>query len=70
MKRHKTKSDWTRDPETGRSNSSLKFELLVETVAGLIRSDAHTLMSGNAESTARLIMAQLAHVHKLAPKGR
>lgn len=59
--------DWTVDPKTGRSNSSEKFSELVAEVQRLIRSEAFQLISGNHEPTARLIMAQLAHVHKLSP---
>lgn len=67
----KPKRDWTTDPD-GRSNSSKLFEKLCDEVETLIRSDAHSLIGGYAGSTARLIMAQLAHVHGLAPtrKGR
>lgn len=58
--------NWTCDSK-GRSNSSAKFEYLCDEVERLIRSDAHSLISGNAGSTARLIMAQLAHKHGMAP---
>lgn len=58
--------DWTWD-KRGRSNASPLFCKLCDEVERLIRSDAHSLISGNAGSTARLIMAQLAHVHGLAP---
>ena len=61
------REDWTINPKTGRSNSSPLFEALIEEVARIIRSDARQLLAGNAHMTARLIMAQLAHVHKLAP---
>lgn len=60
------KLDWTCD-NTGRSNSSQKFQRLCDDVERMIRGDAHSLIAGNAQSTARLIMAQLAHVHGLAP---
>ncbi len=58
--------DWTAD-ENGRSNSSAEFQRLVAEVARLIRDEAHSLLSGNTEGAARLIMAQLAHVHGLGP---
>jgi hypothetical protein len=62
--------DWTTNEKTGRSNSSDMFEELCEKVERLIRSDAHSLIAGRADSTARLIMAQLAHVHHLSPPRR
>lgn len=58
--------DWTAD-ETGRSNSSEIYLHLVKEVEHLIRSDAHMLISGRADATAGLIVAQLAHVHGLVP---
>lgn len=51
--------DWTKD--------SPEFLRLCGEVERLIRGEAHSLISGNAGATARLIMAQLAHVHGLAP---
>lgn len=57
---------WTCN-ENGVSNSSKEFQRLCDEVERLIRADAHSLISGNADSTARLIMAQLSHVHGLAP---
>lgn len=59
--------DWTRDPKTGRSNSSKEFDRLVGAVAQLIRNGAHDLIAGRAETVARVIMAQLAHKHGLRP---
>lgn len=59
--------DWTIDPETGRSNSSPLYRSLVGEVERLIRSEAHALISGRANMAAGLIMAQLAHIHHLAP---
>lgn len=59
--------DWTCD-EDDRANSSEKFLSLVKAVSRLIIDDARMLLLGRAESTARLIVAQLAHVHKLAPQ--
>ena len=60
-------TDWTVNPETGRSNSSPLFKSLCAEVERLIRGDAHKLIGGRADMTAGLIMAQLAHVHHLAP---
>lgn len=57
--------DWTTDSE-GRSNSSEQFKTLVKEVERLIRGDAHMLISGRADLTAGLIMAQLAHRHGLS----
>jgi dihydroneopterin aldolase len=62
-----TLSDWTADPETGRSNSSPLYRSLCHEVEQLIRGDAFNLIGGRADMTAELIMAQLAHVHHLAP---
>ncbi len=61
-------ADWTR--KKGQSNSSDEFLQLCEAVERLIRADAFHLIAGRADMTARLIMAQLAHVHGLAPRGR
>jgi hypothetical protein len=41
----------------------------VDEVARLIRWSAHRLIAGDAEAVARLILAQLAHKHGLAPPG-
>jgi hypothetical protein len=62
-------SDWTIDPKTGASNSSLAFTALCAEVEQLIRGDAHMLIAGNAGMTARLIMAKLAHEYGLEPHG-
>jgi dihydroneopterin aldolase len=59
-------SDWTE--RDGRANSSLKFVNLCTAVEKLIRQSAHDLILGRADRVAGLIMAQLAHVHGLAPK--
>jgi hypothetical protein len=59
--------DWTIDKTTNNSNSSKLFNDLCTEVEQLIRNDAHILINGHAERTARLIMAQLAHKHKLIP---
>lgn len=58
--------DWTSIGQ--RSNCSPFFESLVLEIARLIRDDARSLLAGNAEGSARLILAQLAHVHGLAPE--
>lgn len=60
------KNDWTADSD-GRTNSSEIYLHLVEEIERLIRGDAHMLISGRADATARLIMAQLAHIHGLVP---
>ena len=57
--------DWT--AKNGKSNSSDEYLRLVAEVERLIRDDAHMLISGKADKTAGLIMAQLAHKHGLAP---
>ena len=59
--------DWTCNAE-GRSNSSYEFIKLCHEVEHIIRDDAYQLINGDVASTARLIMAQLAHVHHLAPQ--
>lgn len=59
--------DWTVDPETGRSNSSAEYLRSVDEVARLIRGSGHSLINGHVRSVAALIVAQLAHVHGLAP---
>jgi dihydroneopterin aldolase len=59
--------EWTVDPDTGRSNSSAEYRRLCDEVERLIRSEAHSLISGRADVVAGLIMAQLAHRHGLAP---
>lgn len=64
------KLDWTVDPKSGRSNSSPLYEMLVSEMACIIRDDARSLLNGNAESTARLILSRLAHCHKLRPAAR
>lgn len=61
-------ADWTRDPETGRSNSSPEFERLSKEVGRILRSSAADLIGGRTDEVGRLIMAQLAHVHRFAPE--
>lgn len=58
--------DWTTAPD-GRVNSSPEFLRLVAEVERLIKGSAHSLLNGRADQTARLILAQLAHVHGLRP---
>lgn len=58
--------DWTAIEE-GSSNASPEFVYLVGEVGKLIRGSSHSLIRGNTDGVARLIMAQLAHVHHLAP---
>ncbi len=60
---------WT-DGEDGFSNSSDKFEELVRAVKQLNLDSAHALIQGNSDSVARLIVAQLAHVHGMEPTGQ
>lgn len=57
--------NWT--SKDGGTNSSDEYLRLSDEVARLIRSQAHALLRGDAASVGRLIMAQLAHVHGLAP---
>lgn len=63
------KRDWTWDRK-GRSNASPEFKRICDEVERLIRNDAFALISGNAGATARLIVAQLAHVHGMKPAKR
>jgi hypothetical protein len=58
--------DWTCD-ERGASNSSPEFLAIVAEVERLIRDDAHMLIGGRADATARLIVAHLAHRHLMTP---
>ena len=59
--------DWTIDPETNRVNSSEIFLNLTNEVQMLIKDSAHSLIAGDTYGVARLIVAQLAHIHHLAP---
>ena len=56
--------DWTVDPATGRCNSSPHFQQLTDRVESLI---ANCRLGDHPRGHAGLIMAQLAHVHGLAP---
>ena len=58
--------DWTRASD-GRSNSSEAYSFICRHVERLIRSDAHRLLSGRADDTAGLIVAQMAHVFGMTP---
>jgi phosphotransacetylase len=58
--------DWT-TTEKGVVNASERYLEIVAAVESLIRGDAHALISGNVNKTARLIVSQLAHVHGLRP---
>lgn len=60
-------SDWTAGPD-GVANTSQKYLDLVMEVERLIRSDAHQLLSGREDRTARLIVSNLAHKYGLAPR--
>ena len=62
-------ADWTIDPETGRSNSSPLYRSLCAEVERLIRDGAagSILRPEWVRGKAALVMAQLAHVHHLAP---
>ena len=62
------RADWTVDPETGRSNSSERFRELVQEVTRLLADGPGWVFRPEwVASTAALIVAQLAHVHHLAP---
>jgi hypothetical protein len=58
--------DWTVD-KSGRSNASPQFIALVAEVDRLIRNSGRSLITGHSLAVARVIVAQLAHVHGLAP---
>lgn len=53
--------DWT--SKDGISNTSDKYLEICKVVENLIRGDAHMLMAGRADATARLIVSNLAHKH-------
>jgi hypothetical protein len=63
------RADWTIDPETGRTNASPVFRELAQAVNQLLRGGAGgtVLRESWTSGTAALIVAQLAHVHHLAP---
>jgi hypothetical protein len=56
--------DWTTGPD-GQSNSSDAFEEAVTAVARLLRNH---MLGTDVTMTARLIVAQLAHRQRLAPR--
>lgn len=58
--------DWTIGPHN-KSNTSQTFNVLVADIERIIRNDAASLLSGRADSTARIIAAQIAHVHHFVP---
>ena len=58
--------DWTRGPD-GRSNNSQLFLDLCDDIERVIRNEAHALINGRADQTARLIVARMAHKHALVP---
>lgn len=58
--------DWTK-AKNGRTNSSKQFLFLVSEVESIIRGGAHSLINGQVNQVARVIMAQLAHRHGLRP---
>lgn len=58
--------DWTAD-QSGRSNSSDAYLALAAAVEGLIREDEGRIAGGGADRTAAVIVAQLAHVYRVAP---
>lgn len=60
------RENWTTD-ENGISNSSKRYLELVDAVERLIRGDAHKLLAGKANDTARLIVSNLAHEHCMIP---
>jgi len=64
------KPNWTTHPETRRENSSKLFTSLVEEVSRLIQEGGGWALDENwVKMKAGLIMAQLAHVHRLSPPG-
>lgn len=62
------KHDWTMAPGTHISNSSPVYLKICNEVESIIRGEAHTLIAGRANDTARLIVSHLAHVHRFAPE--
>lgn len=62
-------ADWTIDPSTGRSNSSDQFAIMCAAVGRMLREQFRVIDRNVIASAAGLVMARLAHVHKLAPAG-
>lgn len=58
--------DWTVGPHN-KSNTSQVFNVLVADIKRIIRNDAATLIARRADATARIIAAQIAHVHHFVP---
>lgn len=60
--------DWTVDPETGISNSSVAYLKIVDVVAELIRAEFTVLDPALVRRSARMIVSQLANRHGLEPR--
>lgn len=52
---------WDYNPDTNKSNDSPEFHFMRLIIKRLIVDEAFMLLSGNVESTAGLILAQLTH---------
>jgi len=61
--------DWTADPRTGTPNQSAVFFAAASDVESILLANGYRLLNGQVYTVARLIVAQLAHVHHLAPLG-
>jgi hypothetical protein len=59
-----TTHEWTTDPETNRMNSSPLFLHLEKEIARIFRNHR---VGDNPMTAAGVVLAQLAHVHNLAP---
>lgn len=57
--------DWTL--KDGHVNSSDLYLTLVDEMSKIIKDGAHSLLAGDVNSVARVIVAQLAHVHNFGP---
>lgn len=62
-----TNRDWTQS-EGGTANNSALFIELQERLAQILVSSATNLITGQTQSVARLILAQLAHVYHFGPQ--
>ena len=62
-------TDWTVGHD-GRSNNSAKFLSACQAVDRLIQNSGSDIVHGRTSAVARLIVAQLAHVHGMAPTVR
>jgi len=58
--------DWTTS-KTGHTNSSEKYNDIVDEVERLIYDSAHDIIHGNINQLSRLIVSQLAHKHNMVP---